>query len=436
MEPGPIYQRWLQSGGMTGELGAPKTRMFCGYVRGGCGQEFVGGKIYLGPTGVWIVPRANLARWEALGWGSGGLGYPTSDNWCTLPRGGCFQRFEFGSLYTVPGGEQFIVASTVLDTWGREGWEAGHLGYPTTDLQCFLRNGGCLQRFADGVIYRVPSGQAYYVKGSIFEAWGAEGWEGGHLGYPTSSEQCWIKGGCFQTFEGGSIYWSPSTGARFIKGEIRNAWGRHGWEAGRLGYPTSSEQCWIKGGCFQTFTGGSIYWSPEGGAHPVYGEIGRKWASTGWEAGHLGYPLTDERCGLAENGCVQEFRGGLLYWSMNTGAHFVKGAIRGEYADIGWENGAGYPTTDEFCGLRDGGCGQHFEGGSIYFTPRTGANFAWWTFQQKWAASGWENGWMGYPTTPTYSDNDNGYQFYWQEFEHAYLEAPASNPGDIMVQRR
>lgn len=436
MSPGPVYDRWLAAGGMTGELGKPVHPLYCGLPRGGCFQAFAGGNIYQGPTGVWIVPAANMATWGSRGWEAGTLGYPTSDRWCTLPGGGCFQRFERGNLYTVPGGAQYVVDGAVLATWGKEGWESGHLGYPTSDLACTLRNGGCLQRFVGGVIYRVPSGQAYYVKGAIFGAWGAERWESGHLGYPTSSEQCWIRGGCFQTFEGGSIYFSPSTGAKFIKGEIRNSWGRYGWETGRLGYPTSNEQCWIRGGCFQTFTGGSIYWSPDGGAHPVFGEIAKKWGSTGWEGGHLGYPITDELCGLARGGCVQEYRGGLIYWSMDTGAHFVKGAIRGEYAETGWENGLGYPTTDEFCGLREGGCGQHFQGGSVYFTPRTGANAIVGPFVKKWAANGWETGWMGYPTTPTYLDNDNGYEFVWQEFDHAYLEAPANNPDDIYLERR
>lgn len=381
MTPGPVYDRWLAAGGMTGELGKPVHPLYCTLARGGCFQAFAAGNIYQGPTGVWVVPAASMAKWGSRGWEAGTLGYPTSDRWCTLPDGGCFQRFERGNLYTAPGGAQYIVDGAVLETWGKEGWESGHLGYPTSDLACGLRNGGCLQRFAGGVIYRVPSGQAYYVKGAIFDAWGAEGWEGGHLGYPTSSEQCWIKGGCFQTF-----------------------------------------------------TGGSVYWSPAGGAHPVYGEIGRKWGSTGWEGGQLGYPITDEFCGLINGGCVQEFRGGLVYWSMNTGAHFVKGAIRAEYAAFEWERYIGYPTTDEYCGLKGGACGQEFEYSAIYFVPRTGTHVIDRPLFEFWVSQGAENSPMGYPIDDTYLD-DSARPSIWENFEFGYLESYLDDPSRVFWRR-
>jgi uncharacterized protein with LGFP repeats len=40
--------------------------------------------------------------------------------------------------------------------------------------------------------------------------------------------------------------------------------------------------------------GGSIYWSPRTGAHAMYGAIRRQWAVLGWERSHLGYPTTGE----------------------------------------------------------------------------------------------------------------------------------------------
>jgi len=42
------------------------------------------------------------------------------------------------------------------------------------------------------------------------------------------------------------------------------------------------------------FQGASIYWTPETGAHEVHGAIRDKWASLGWEGGALRYPISDE----------------------------------------------------------------------------------------------------------------------------------------------
>lgn len=47
-------------------------------------------------------------------------------------------------------------------------------------------------------------------------------------------------------------------------------------------------------GFFQHYsTGMSIYWSPNTWAHAIHGAIRDHWESLGWEAGVLGYPLTD-----------------------------------------------------------------------------------------------------------------------------------------------
>lgn len=48
------------------------------------------------------------------------------------------------------------------------------------------------------------------------------------LGYPETSEVCGlVRGGCFNHFQGGgSIYFSPGTGAWPVGGKIREAWAR------------------------------------------------------------------------------------------------------------------------------------------------------------------------------------------------------------------
>lgn len=80
------------------------------------------------------------------------------------------------------------------------------------------------------------------MRGEIRELWKAFGWEAGPLGYPLSDETLTPDGrGRYGVFEGGSIYWTLFTGAHEVRGAIRDKWAALGWEAGRLGYPTSGE---------------------------------------------------------------------------------------------------------------------------------------------------------------------------------------------------
>ncbi|MEV7418868.1 FG-GAP-like repeat-containing protein [Streptomyces sp. NPDC089919] len=57
----------------------------------------------------------------------------------------------------------------------------------------------------------------------------------------------------------------------------------------------------------------SIYWSPDTGAHVVWGAIRTKWAGMGWENGYLGFPSSDEYG--QTNGARSDFEGGYIRWS-------------------------------------------------------------------------------------------------------------------------
>jgi hypothetical protein len=59
------------------------------------------------------------------------------------------------------------------------------------------------------------------------------------------------------------------------------------YEKGPLGYPTTDEKGTLDGrGRYNQFSkGGAIYWTPQTGAHAIYGEIYNKWAELKWETG-------------------------------------------------------------------------------------------------------------------------------------------------------
>lgn len=158
--------------------------------------------------------------------------------------------------------------------------------------------------------------------------------------------------GSFQHFAGGSIYWSPRTGAHEIHGLIRDKWAAMGWEKSFLGYPRTDE---LTGrdqkseGRFNHFTGGSIFWHPATGAHEVHGAILAKYIELGADGSFLGYPTTDESGTPDGAGRFNHFQAGSIYWTSRTWAHEVHGLIRNYWAEQGWERNPalGYPLTDE-----------------------------------------------------------------------------------------
>jgi hypothetical protein len=126
-------------------------------------------------------------------------------------------------------------------------------------------------------------------------------------------------------------------------------------------------------GFYIHYQGGSIFWSPSVGAFSIHGAIRDKWASLGWERSFLGYPLTDETGAPDGVGRYNHFEHGSIYWTPSTGAHEVHGAIRDKWASMGWETSyLGYPVGDED-GLANGGRISAFQGGNITWNPNSGA---------------------------------------------------------------
>ena len=179
--------------------------------------------------------------------------------------------------------------------------------------------------------------------------------------------------GYFVHYQGGSIYLSPQTDAHEAHGDIRDKWASIGWEQSFLGYPVTDETGTPDGiGRYNHFQGGSIYWTPSTGAHEVHGAIRDKWASMGWEQSFLGYPVTDETGTPDGIGRYNHFQGGSIYWTPSTGAYEIHGAIRDKWASMGWEQGfLGYPISDE----HESGSWRlsNFQNGTIFWTAASGA---------------------------------------------------------------
>jgi uncharacterized protein with LGFP repeats len=245
---------------------------------------------------------------------------------------------------------------------------------------------------------------------------------GGHrsvLGLPTSGEIP-LRGGAGNWFERGAIYWSPPTGAHPVWGSILEAYRAHGYETGPLGYPTTGEIALI-GGAVSGFQGGYVYWSPSTGAHSVRGAILGTYLAQGAEGGRLGYPTSNEI--RLPGGALSRFHGGYIYWSPGTGAHWVIGSILKAYRAQGYETGPlGYPTSNEIA--LPGGALSRFSGGYVYWTPKHGAHWLGGALLAAYRAQGYETGPLGYPTSDPRAV-PGGTRV---DFEHGTLTLPPSGP--------
>ena len=106
------------------------------------------------------------------------------------------------------------------------------------------------------------------MHGAIRGQWSSLGWEFGFLGFPVTNETPTFDGvGRFNGFQGGAVYWSPSTGAHEVHGAIRALYESLGGPSSSLGYPISDETVAADGvRRFSDFQHGSIDWTPTGGA--------------------------------------------------------------------------------------------------------------------------------------------------------------------------
>jgi SpoIID/LytB domain protein len=101
-------------------------------------------------------------------------------------------------------------------------------------------DGGAVQRFADGAIYRNDSaGATVWVHGSIEDKYVALGEEASVLGLPRTGVKTLPKlGGRLVRFDGGAIYFKQGPGAHELHGRVLVYFLAHGG-AWKLGFPTT-----------------------------------------------------------------------------------------------------------------------------------------------------------------------------------------------------
>jgi uncharacterized protein with LGFP repeats len=329
-----ITAAWQAAGGDTGLLG-PKDGGV--YPAGeGFGQDFPGGKIFFTPaTGAHIMTGAFLDKYMSLGGpADGDLGFPTIDEGAGKApdsRNTTFSAADNPVIFWTPDTGARVVRGPINAAWDKLDGSAGPLGVPSDDEA--YRGNLVTQKFTGGeVTYdrkakaftTVPPELAGQLDGlqipddpasAINAARRAAGGPLGPLGAAQGEPYKIGADGLGQNFAGGKIFYSPSTGANVVTGQVMAKYESVGGPQGDLGFPTTSE---VDGGLatesrmssFAAKDQPVIFWTPDYGAVIVRGAMNAAWQKLGGATGSLGAPMADQ----AENGDVitQRFSGGVV----------------------------------------------------------------------------------------------------------------------------
>ena len=197
-------------------------------------------------------------------------------------------------------------------------------------------------------------------------------------------------------FDGGKMFYTTDTGAKFVYGPILDKYESLGGPASSdLGFPTINEVPGLAGpdSRVATFSASDkpvIFWTSDHGAFVVRGALNAAWDKLGSSGGVLGAPTGDE----TYDGDVtsQKFGSGEISWNRKTKefttnpvalADQLKGlqvaidptaainmawrAAGGATGPLGAKQGGPYPIGGD-------GIAQNFAGGKVFFSPATGAN--------------------------------------------------------------
>ncbi|WP_333618864.1 alpha/beta hydrolase-fold protein [Dietzia sp.] len=184
----------------------------------------------------------------------------------------------------------------------------------------------------------------------------------------------------------------------------------------------------VQGGRAQDFRDGRVFWSPETGANAVVGAIGAAYQADGGPSGELGLPTSSEQRTKDGVGRFTTFQHGAIFWSPKTGAHAVTEKIADLWKDKGSEGGElGYPVTDAVRNPNKDGVAQGFQNGTVFQSADGDPEFLKGAILAKYKDAGYENSDLGYPVSSeiplsggALTKFENG-SIYWSEATGAHI---------------
>jgi len=371
-----LYQSLRGAGGV---LGAETTAVNLITANGGgLVRGYANGAIaWSRPLGAHAVTGTIRSFFNEQGGIAGTLGWPASpENLNPSNGGGRVQAFQNGAITRTSAGQLSVLTGSSRANFGTSGGLSGPLGWPLSSAVC-ASDGSCTQTFQGGTIYWSPAHTAHNVQTAFASTYSSTGGVGGMLGWPTSDPNSIPAngGGVVQGFEKGAIVQPAGAPARLLVGEIRAAFNAAGGIAGLPGWPTSDSVCDSTKVCGQQFQGGIVRSSPTQGAFFTTTSIESVYSAAGGASGTLGWPVSAASPISANGGgIVQAFAGGAIAFSTSGGGHVIAGGLRDYFnAQGGIAGKLGWPRSDQVC-VPGGTCTQVFGGGTVRWSAANGGS--------------------------------------------------------------
>ncbi|BBZ66815.1 hypothetical protein MINS_22440 [Mycolicibacterium insubricum] len=314
-------------------------------------------------------------------------------------------------------------------------WEAaGGVDSPLGDKDggVYAAGSGFVQNFHnDGAIYFTPETGAHIMYGRILDRYRELGGPvDSDLGFPTVDEgvgrvSADSRSSEFSAADHPVMFWTPDTDAWVVRGAINAAWDHLGGSAGVMGVPTADES--YNGSVItQSFSGGTIAYDTATGAFtepadhlgelaglPIPGDassaINTAWRIAGGKGGPLGAREGDPAA-VGDAGTVQNFAGGKIFYTADTGAHALTGPILERYESAGGPTGElGFPTSGVVDGGVPDGTQASFAAAEhpvIFATPDHGAIVVNGPVKAAWDKLGGATGPLGVPVAEHDIDRD------------------------------
>jgi uncharacterized protein with LGFP repeats len=375
-----IGQAWEAAGGSGSMVGSQDGDVY--QVGSGFGQKFTGGAIFFTPdTGAHLMSGAILDKYQSLGGpADSDLGFPNIDEVPGLigpdSRVSTFNASDSPAIFWTPDTGAWAVRGALNAAWDKLGGSAGTLGVPTEDER--YDGDTVSQRFTGGELSwnsttkaftTVPAELADSLAGLevptdattlINLTWRATGGLSGPLGGRQGEQSPIGDNGAAQGYAGGKIFFTPDTGAHAVTGAILSKYESMGGPTGDLGLPASAEG---DGGvpnsrvsAFSAPDGPVIFWTPDSGAIVVRGAINAAWAKLGGAAGTLGVPEGEQS--VKGDVVTQKFSGGEVSWNRATKEFSTKpGELAAELAGLELPDGVAQAPAGAGSAGADGGSG-------------------------------------------------------------------------------